>query len=161
MELLRAKPNRHLLSGPVSSRLPMPPRPFHRWKSFWFGILILAFLGWGWVTSMGKGNYVAIQGKLEEVGRLDQSGGYISVVWEGDTPIFSLHPEPIAWMFGREHATWFPKAFKYDSPVDGWRSAAIAHWCLILIFLLVWGSSLAWRWRRMRRLRTSVDDLPP
>ena len=128
----------------------MTLRPLYRWKSFWFGILILLFLAWGWIRSMGSGDYIAIDGKLEELARLDQSGGYIAVVWESDTPIFSLPEMPVAWMFGRDHARWFPKAFKHDSPVDGWRSVAIAHWCLILLFLLTWGAWLAWRWRRLR-----------
>lgn len=136
----------------------MTPRPLHRWKSFWFGILILVFLGWGWMTSMGKGNYIAIDGKLEEIARLDQSGGYIAVVWESDTPIFSLPQEPVAWIFGRDHATWFPKAFKRDSPVDGWHSVAIAHWCLILLFLLTWSTWLAWRWQRLKHRRISTSD---
>jgi len=30
----------------------MTPRPLHRWKSFWLGILVLGFLGWAWVRSI-------------------------------------------------------------------------------------------------------------
>jgi hypothetical protein len=27
----------------------MTPRPLHKWKSFWLGILVLGFLGWAWM----------------------------------------------------------------------------------------------------------------
>jgi len=30
----------------------MSPRPLHRWKSFWLGLLVLIFLGWAWLRSM-------------------------------------------------------------------------------------------------------------
>lgn len=29
----------------------MRPRPFYRWKSFWFGLLVLVFMGWASVDS--------------------------------------------------------------------------------------------------------------
>jgi hypothetical protein len=31
----------------------MPPRPLRRWKSFWFGLLIIEFLCWSWHDSTG------------------------------------------------------------------------------------------------------------
>jgi hypothetical protein len=30
----------------------MIPRPIYRWKSFWFGVLVVGFLGWAWVRSL-------------------------------------------------------------------------------------------------------------
>ena len=113
---------------------------------------------------MGKGDYLSIDGKLEELVRLDQSGGYIALVWESEVPIYSLPEEPVAWMFGREDARWFPTAFHNRSPVDGWRSVALAHWCLILLFLLVWGGGLGWGWRRKRKAEPGAQAataLPP
>ena len=130
----------------------MNPRPLYRWKSFSFGILILIFLGWGWVRSMGAGDYLAINGSFDEVLRIDQSGGCIAVVWLLPNPIFSLPEVPLSKMFGETDARWFPPPLKHWSPVDGWASVAVAHWFLILLFLAAWGGWLAWRWRRMKCL---------
>ncbi|MCW1914643.1 hypothetical protein OJ996_13735 [Luteolibacter sp. GHJ8] len=127
----------------------MSPPSLHRWKSFWFGAIVLVFLAWSWVHSMGQGGYVSIAGSSEELLRIDQSGGYVALVWESATPIYSLPELPLERMFGREQSSWFPKAFKYGSPVDGWRAAAIAHWCLILAVAILWLGWLLFRWRRM------------
>jgi len=37
----------------------MPSRRLLRWKSFWFGILLMVFLGWAWRDSMDRGTYLA------------------------------------------------------------------------------------------------------
>jgi len=135
----------------------MTPRTLYRWKSFWFGILILIFLGWGWASSMGTGDYIAINGSFDEVLRIDQSGGRIAIIRVLPDPIFSLPEAPLSKMFGKEDAPWFPPAFERGRPVDGWASVAVAHWFLMLLFLVAWSGWLGWRWRRMKRLQKTVD----
>ena len=43
----------------------MTPRPFYRWKSFWFGLLVLVFLGWVWADSQRHGAVVYRMNFLE------------------------------------------------------------------------------------------------
>jgi hypothetical protein len=129
----------------------MRPRSIYRWKSFWFGVLVLAFLGWSWMQSMGEGGYIAINGHLDERVRLDQSGGRIAVVWMRENPVFSLPEVPLAKHSPEVDMRWFPRAFRYWSPIDGWNAVAIAHWFLILLFLVPWSVWLAWRWRMLRK----------
>ena len=37
----------------------MKPRPLYRWKSFWFGVLIIVFLVWGWIRSSTHADYLS------------------------------------------------------------------------------------------------------
>ena len=136
----------------------MHPRPVYRWKSFWFGVVVLAFLGWSWIRSMGAGDYLAWKGTMDEVVRIDQSGGRIAVVWVREDPIFSLPEMPLAKHGGGSGMRWFPRAFRYGSPVDGWNWIALAHWFMILLFLLAWCGWLTWRWRGRKRVQA---PLPP
>jgi len=129
----------------------MKPRPVYRWKSFWLGVVVLAFLGWSWLRSMGPGDYFAIKGSLEEVVRIDQSGGRIAVVWEREDPIFSLPEMPLAKHSPESEMRWFPRAVRYWSPIDGWNAVAIAHWFVILVFLILWLGWFAWRGRSFQR----------
>jgi len=39
---------------------PMISRPIYRWKLFWFGLLVVAFLGWAWVRSMSHFDMVKV-----------------------------------------------------------------------------------------------------
>ncbi len=129
----------------------MTPRSLYRWKSFWFGVLVLVFLSWSWVRSMVAGDYIPINGSLEEVARIDQSGGRIAVGWVLENPVFSLPEIPLAMQFQQGELPWFPAAVKYWSPVDGWGAVGVAHWFLIVLFLAAWAGCLAWRRRRMRK----------
>ena len=38
----------------------MTPRPFYRWKSFWFGILVLGFIGWAWRDCSRNKSYITM-----------------------------------------------------------------------------------------------------
>ncbi len=136
----------------------MSPRPLYRWKSFWFGIFVLICRGGGGVRSWGAGDYLAIDGSFDEGLRIDQSGGCIAVIWIPDEPIFSFPEVPLSKLFGKEDVRWFPPAFEQGRPVDGWASVAVAHWFLILLFLVAWGGWLAWRWRGVKRSREAVAE---
>jgi flagellar biogenesis protein FliO len=48
----------------------------------------------------------------------------------------------------------FPKAVSHFKKANRWshfENYNIAHWFLILLFLIIWTGFLAWRWRRMKR----------
>ena len=127
----------------------MKPRPVYRWKSFWLGVLMFAFLVWSWMRSMGPGDYLALNGSLEEIVRIDQSGGRVAVVWVRENPIFSLPEMPLAKHSPESEMRWFPRAVRYWSPIDGWSAVAIAHWFLILVFVILWVGLLVGRWKRL------------
>jgi hypothetical protein len=132
----------------------MPPRPIHRWKTFWLGLFVLAFLGWAWARSLKHqdGLNATILG-MESTLWFDQWGGSISLSLFHDglsdtTGAHTTH-DPL------DSPIVFPAAIEHlELPVDLYRPAvdrySIAHWFLILLFLLPWLAFLAWRWRRMK-----------
>ncbi len=129
-------------------------RPFHRWKSFWLGLLVLAFLGWAWVRSMHHTN------------QFSYKTSSISTTWFGYSNFGSLALG--SWMdpfdrvglnidsvgtnalppWGR---VWFPEAANLEWSGDD-RTLSIAHWFLILLFLIPWSAFLGWRYQRLRRI---------
>jgi hypothetical protein len=127
---------------------PMPPRPLHRWKSFWLGILVLILLVSSWVWSMG--HYTSWKwgsssgGKWAYVG---QDSGWIEVGFGG-----GFGNAPQFWYDGWTHdmpSSWFRQAI-HGVASDGRWSVQLAHWLLTLLFLIPWTAFLAWRVRRMK-----------
>jgi hypothetical protein len=151
----------------------MPPRPFYRWKSFGFGIVMLAFLGWAWVASMRHvdvlywnsavypssssaasknlhhvlsrhfGSFVFTAGQLL---------GAVEVTWDSSrsSPLAGHWSHQIITLTPKE--TWFAPAVKIESRRPGQFRFAVAHWFLILLFLISWTAFLVWRVRKMKRL---------
>lgn len=76
---------------------------------------------------------------------------------------------PDGWRFGSYRAnpdwgiTWFPDAILLEGSTDeSWQNLSIAHWFLILLFLVPWAGFLFWRIRRMRRfVGSSTQDRVP
>lgn len=143
--------------------LKMPPRPFHRWKSFWLGLLILAFLGWAWVRSTHRIDDISYKASTSSKTWVASIGfGAVLLGWSDDPfapdglNFSSYLPNP-SWV-----DTWFPEATTLQGGADvGWQNIRIAHWFLILLFLIPWAGFLFWRVRRMRRageMPRSVED---
>jgi hypothetical protein len=130
----------------------MLPRPFYRWKSFWLGVFVLAFLAWAWVRSMSY-----VEGILWMTGKHSISGGQafgsVSLNWDGAPPPAS---RPM-WIWVHEAAPagepWLNKAVNAETYPRQLQLTA-AHWFLILLFLLPWTAFLLWRIRRMKHLAT-------
>jgi hypothetical protein len=121
----------------------MTPRSLHRWKSFWLGLLVLAFLGGAWVRSAGNYDLLIFRWNSRSLSiAVAQGGGSIGLISDlkylpsGSLPIDSLHhPYDVK--------RWFPPAMQ---DLD-----CIAHWLLILGFLIPWAGFLVWRVRRVKR----------
>ena len=116
----------------------MLPRPVHRWKSFWLGILALAFLGWSWGISKWADDSFTV-GTPKGSCCVGHWAGYLCFGYEQG----SSHPG-----FGFETShhditydpDWFDGPFLLGDGVF-----RVAHWFLILLFLLPWISLLTWR----------------
>ena len=151
---------------------PMTPRPLYRWKSFWLGLLVMAFLGWAWSLSYSHLSYVnyARMAVMQREGHvavgyrgrsaIDQSGHmrmsrdhYVEQIMpppfflrgEGKPPSSGTYfVERITF---KEEAKW---AFAF-SPLDSW-NIYLPHWLMVMLVAVPWVSFLGWRWRRQRRL---------
>ena len=120
----------------------MAPRPLIKWKSFWLGILVLGFLGWAWVRSMARYDGLFWYSVGGTITGASNSGGLLHLVIE--TPGARLPANPGINVVSRTLAArdWWPRAFQNTS---------VAHWFLMLLFLVPWISFLAWRVRKQRK----------
>ena len=129
----------------------MLPRPVHRWKSFWLGILMLALLGCGWIRSMSyTDGFFWLPKRF--IFAAHQSTGRIGFAWDYSKAPSPLHyfqwvHEPIS----SAGEPWFPSAVVPEI-YDRQFQFGIAHWFLILLFLVPWIAFLFWRVHRLKRL---------
>lgn len=126
----------------------MNPRPIYRWKTFWFGVLVIAFLGWGWERSLRFHSF-CLAGWIV----LGQKSGEICFV-------VPLHKDrsPVEFVDVpfEQDSLWLAPAFTHESfKGDQW--LCVAHWVLTILFLIPWAAFLAWRWRRLKRWKTKVS----
>jgi len=150
----------------------MPPRPLHRLKSFWLGLLILAFLGWAWVASMRHVDVLywnsAVGRSAPSPGSLNphdivyrnfgsfvltagQTLGWVEVKWDTSrpSPLASHWSHQIITLTPKE--TWFAQALRVKR-FPGRTEVFIAHWLIILLFTVSWAAFLVWHYRRIKRL---------
>ena len=209
--------------------------PVYRWKSFWLGLGVVAFLGWAWVQSMtwidGVGWQRLDMSDLSKSRGISvwQGEGRLGLSWDSYDPFVEdgvsywrtlvddsmrhgveRDPNGFAWFeadepemrreasdpfapsgadesdpFATEDAgegsggmstapadarlvrpgdpyevyarvvdpriVVFPKALRVEGS-----TVSVAHWLVVLVFLLAWSGWLVWRWRRMKRL-TEVE----
>jgi hypothetical protein len=158
----------------------MSRRPLYHWKSFWLGILVIAFLGWSWMTSMRNpgGIGVAVPGVH---GGAAYTNGSMVLFCNGSSEGFGIgfFNEPV-----EPESTWFPSGIESRfsegkrihlstlvtlasggikkswtcgySPARG--HIRIAHWLLILFLALLWTAFLFSRYRRMKRLPAGTTE---
>jgi hypothetical protein len=130
----------------------MTPRPLYKWKSFWLGILVLVFFGWAWVRSIQRISVVTwtAANEIRQV-QLAQWDSALHL-WRGDNglarePGFSFETRLFA---AHERAAWFPSAFTWKRDRDG-TGFNVAHWFLILLFLVPWCAWLFYYWKREQK----------
>ena len=130
---------------------PMMPRPVYRWKSFWLGVLVLVFLGWGMMRSRGW---------TESLWWNYNADGDFAVLWHGLGRCgFSTGSDSFS--FDGAAGIDFHSEEKLRSPFSGPEALMLgldesihwecAIWMVVLMFFIVWCGWLMWRWRRMRR----------
>jgi hypothetical protein len=136
----------------------MRPRPPYEWKSFWFGILVLGSLAFGWVRSIHQISLVTWAGidGIRQV-QVSQSDGALNW-WSGDNGRMreaGFHYESRHFALD-EREDSFASAFTWEKDGNG-RGISMAHWFLMLLFVIPWSAFLAWRWRRQRILTIAHD----
>ncbi|RYD24971.1 MAG: hypothetical protein EOP87_25235 [Verrucomicrobiaceae bacterium] len=137
----------------------MTPRPLHRWKSFWFGIFILISLGWLWSWGRTHSDSAAARLGKQTWHGIVSSDGLLHWYQETTRP-GTIHSRNFSF---NSHTTqvqrWFPQppivTGHLANPPSTVTYVGIAHWLLILLFLLPWSAFLIWRRRRMSRLLDS------
>ena len=141
----------------------MTPRPLYRWKSLWFGILILGFIAWAWKRSATHRDALvythatttyAVESQFSWISLtafpfphsipapgITAPGWqfYSEIPWDSDLSYFK--PPFIQIHDGRFHHLW------------------IAWWVPALSFLLPWIAFLTWRHHRMKR-RAAIPRAP-
>jgi hypothetical protein len=139
--------------------LKMTARPIHRWKSFWLGVLVLSFLGWAWVRSMHRIDEISYKVPTSSRSWGACTGFGAVLMGCSDDP---FAPDGLRFSSSRANpdwgTTWFPDAILLEGGADeSWQNFSIAHWFLILLFLVSWTGFLLRRVRRMRR----GGEMPP
>ena len=127
----------------------------------------MGFLGWAWVRSMSLHDGFIWAGTRQTL-FWGQGMGEVRIDIVGGGGLF-LGPsvDPFSWktspgngsdLLGKSpkgFSKWFPH---YSTPTEidigggySGRGLVVAHWFLILLFLIPWVSFLAWRVRRQRK----------
>lgn len=125
----------------------MRPRPLLCWKSTWFGLLFVGFLGWAWFVSLDS---------LSGVASPTSSGWLFFGQFEGQICLASdvdISPygarKSVAFIYeygtgGGSYGSWWDKITPYG--------LVVPHWLLAAAFVMPWLSWLALRERRFEKL---------
>jgi hypothetical protein len=143
-------------------------RPFHRWKSFWFGIFITASLCWGWERSIRFEDALFL-GSPRSPGFIviSNSEGELSTTFiKAGAQISLICYSPVIGSEFTKFSVWknphgrpifsVPIAAHGDGTGYWWR-IAIAHWFLILLFAIIWITWMVRRARRFKRLAAEFE----
>ena len=158
----------------------MKARPVYRWKSFWLGVLVMAFLGWAWWRSYDCQSWACFARVTVTQREGHMSAGYagrMGVNQSGHMPVprvpFASQLMPLPFMVrgggeissgvflsrsAAEKITYqdYVKMIYKMSPGDSW-AVFVPYWLPVTLFVVAWGSFLGWRWRSQRRLTESID----
>ena len=130
----------------------MSPRPIHRWKSLWLGILVLLYLGWAWRASTDTFTITSVNvpGRWLAVSQLDGEVG----IFRGQSSDYTWHADidrrPALGSVSIDQAYWANSNPYYSGLI-------ITHGSLILLFLALGTALLALRWLRLKRLSSGSN----
>ncbi|WP_193212867.1 hypothetical protein [Luteolibacter marinus] len=119
----------------------MKPPPLQRWKSFWFGAIVLAFLGWASWQSFGPRYLFGWDTGSHSAGFARMNGAtYFMTGWHGTAP--GLVSERLMEIP--------PPALVRHWRKEGIGVTRIPDLVTVLLFVLAWIGWLAWLERRGR-----------
>lgn len=147
----------------------MTPRPIHRWKTFWIGILILTFLSWAWVHSRTHDDLVRFHpgtrmahsltnGRQTPWYVLRSAGG--SIWWETKRDSFGATTSPRFEFLSTTSSktVLFPPPYSHYATtllVRGgdysFSYTRIAYWLIMFLFSISWAYLLIRRSIRMKK----------
>ena len=132
----------------------MKPRPLYRWKTFWLGLIILAFLCWAWASSMERYLVIRAHSPIGWIG-IGQNQGQAGLFahkskggWSIDVTDFKLD--------GRVQR--LPEMWKFHT--SSWGIIVASHFWFVLFFTIPWAALLTWRWRGTQRLPAGSAEPP-
>lgn len=153
-----------------------PPKPFHRSRLFWLGLLVLVFFVWSWSESRRFDSWVAVGVSKSAMVILRQGEGRvgIEVVRDKAAPFSAASfasarsdrkSDPF-YEYGDPPAPWFPPAFSHFAWELGnghqeQESWVAAWWAIIATYLTIWLGALVMRQRRKARLWRASIALHP
>ncbi len=142
----------------------MTPRPLYRSLTFWSGLLVVAWLRWGWLDSR-RYQTVFYAGPFFMVQTDSYLGlGHLSYPADGGferdaySRKFAIMPAPFFLRGGTEKipADTTPRDLK-SGLESGWArypgnwGLFVPHWLLLLGAASAWGGMLRWRSKRIER----------
>ena len=143
-------------------------RPFYRWKSFWFGIFMIASFCWGWMRSTRFEDALFL-GSPRSPGFvvISNSGGELSTAFTKAGAQFDLICySPVIGSEFTKFSVWknphgrpifsVPIAM-HSYGTEYWWRITIAHWFLILLFAIIWITWMVRRSRKLQRLAAEFD----
>jgi hypothetical protein len=134
----------------------MPPRPLHRWKCLWLGVLVLVVLAWGWGRSRHH-----LDGFLwmarDFCLSAGQTAGRVEIAWEATDGAWGRDFPWIHEAGASVGEPLFPKAVNWET-YPGQLQLTVAHWFLMVACLVPWAAGLAWR---VRRHKSNIEHRTP
>jgi hypothetical protein len=130
----------------------MSPRPPYRWKSFWLGLFVLAFMSWAWWDGLRNDTRITFAGRVTawKAGRIDGS----TVLVAGSLELVETNP---GWNFYREQRRWnlcsWTHYWDASSSADI-RYLTIPDFLIVVPCLTAWLTWIGWRLWRSRQLET-------
>jgi hypothetical protein len=142
----------------------MPPRPI-RWKTFWLGLLVFLFLLWAWGRSVGHCDSLTYgsPGGRFMIECQNSSGSVALEIGVARTFLHRIVPAGIVLTSETRPGRRWLGDIEITRLSSGRYWIQIAHWLLIVLFLLPWLTFLAWRQRKQRRHHrlTEKESNPP
>ena len=141
----------------------MTPRPIRKWKSFWLGLLVLAFLLSSWIQSMNRLDTLRFAIGVDSWEVHCTMGKILALRYSDSTTGRGLHSISFVSDPGGGTNRQVPPAFdtfRFEGfpHVEGWM---ISYWFLILFLLTPWLTFLTRRWLRIKRQATAIADPQP
>ena len=146
------------------------PRPIHRWKSFWLGVLIITFLTWAWSRSRTHEDHLSIRPTAHTWYGVTISNGYLCSDIR-TVPVSYANSNRITYHCTTSITTrpWI------QNPPENTRTSSAAMttslrriaplWTLTFLFPLAWSALLLWRSSRMRKAphlaKPTAETTPP
>jgi hypothetical protein len=138
-------------------RFLVKPRPLIKWKCFWIGILVLVFLGWSWARSMKHIESVGWAAPQFGLGLSHVAGAVSFAFVDGDSSRWgkgALTTGVESRRIRPENLGDYRAIRRFSVSRNGVESSGVklAHWFLILLFLVPWLGFLFWRVRKQKKL---------